>query len=75
MRADYVTRRFNALSAELKSSWGCTFVETALSAISGFQPQPRVNQNESLSENASHGKLLGFKAEPDCRNATKDPLR
>jgi hypothetical protein len=34
---DYVTRRFNASSAELKSSWGCTFAETPLNAISRSQ--------------------------------------
>jgi len=31
---DYVTRRFNASSAGLKSSWGWTFAGTPLSAIS-----------------------------------------
>jgi hypothetical protein len=31
---DYVTRRFDASSAELRSSWGCIFAETPLNAIS-----------------------------------------
>ncbi len=29
MESDYVTRRFDASSAELKCSWGWTFVRTA----------------------------------------------
>jgi hypothetical protein len=36
-QVDYVTRRFNASSAGLKGSWGCTFAETPLSAISRSQ--------------------------------------
>jgi hypothetical protein len=62
---DYVTRRFNASSAGLKSSWGCTFAETTLNAIS------RSNWN---SESAEVGPLFKvprkdgsrFRAELDC---------
>jgi len=62
---DYVTRRFNASSAELKSSWGCTFAETPSCAISSFNWNPESAEARSLFK-APREDDSGFRAELDC---------
>src|SRR5205823_4610979 len=51
---DYVTRRFNASLARLKSLWGSTFAETTPNAISRSEPEPR-NQPERLPTSLATG--------------------
>jgi len=49
---DYVTRRFNASSAKLKSLWGCTFAETPLNAISRSNWSPKSAEARPLLQSA-----------------------
>ena len=48
VEVDHVTRRFNASSAGLKSSWGCTFAETTFYAISRSNWSPESAEVDAL---------------------------